>query len=88
MNESQIQKFNKSIKENKDCCNLDKLSDNKTYISMFFIIKEIYEYLNLKTKDNILISYLRYSLIRLNEIKNNLTMLKSFLSTSVDDSLN
>lgn len=80
LNESQIINFNKFISEDKKCILFDNQSEDKAYVSLFFIIKEIYEYLNIKTVENILLSKLRNLLIECKDIESKISSLKSFLT--------
>lgn len=80
VNESQLVNFNKFISEDKKCYLFDNQSEDKCYVSLFFIIKEIYEYLNVKTVDNILLSKLRNLLIECKDIEGKISSIKSFLT--------
>jgi hypothetical protein len=85
LNESQVNNFIKLINEDKKCTLFDNKNEDVAYVLLFFIIKEIYEYLNIKTYDNILISKLRVLLIQQKDYDNKINTLKSFLVNNQEE---
>ena len=78
-------KFNDIISQEPDCLNQNILNECEEANFLYFIVKEIYEYLNLITKDKIFILKLRRYYYEKKKLKHMIQNLKNVISNHLQE---
>lgn len=81
----EVFKFNELITKNKDMLEINTITENDVGTFLCFIIREIFFYINLRTKDNILLVKLRAMKRKKFELKSKIETLKKCLVNKIHE---